>query len=100
MRLIVQRALVEQIAARVRRVMALQRLKRELLIAFAEDEAEHVAFGALTREIDLDVGARKLAADGEIQSDELGVAAEFGSLMGEYDSIARRVLRVHVRQVR
>src|SRR5579864_6215718 len=81
-------------------MMPLQRLKGELLIAFAEDEAEHVALRALTGEIHLDVGASEFAADGKVQRDKFGVSAEPRTLMRKDHRFARRVLRMHVRELR
>src|SRR5215472_9194163 len=98
MRAIVERALEEKIAARVRRAMALQRVEIELLIVLAEDEAEHVALRALTDELDLDIAARHARAHCEIQRDELRVSSDARVLMREDDGVAWTVLHMDVRQ--
>src|SRR5215469_3642071 len=66
----VERAFEKQIAARVGGAVALQRVVVELLLSTREDQAEHIALGAASEQLDFDVALGERTARAEIQRNQ------------------------------
>src|ERR1700687_2886357 len=99
MRVLVECALEEQVAARVARTMALQRMVIELLLAVSVDEPEHVALGSLSEQLDLDVALSKQTAGAQVERHKLGVARDAGVLMRKDRCLPAALLHVRVGEV-
>src|ERR1700687_5736799 len=99
MRVLVECALEEQVAARVARTMALQRVVIELLLAVSVDEPEHVALGSLSEQLDLDVALGSQTAATQVERHKLGVAGDPRVLMRKDRCLTAALLHVRIREV-
>ena len=99
-RVVLQGALVEQVAGAVRRLVVLQRVVGEVLLAFGEHHAVDLRVGARADQghVLVDLGqAAAQGADGPLQR---GVVADQGLLVGEVPDAGAPVLQVDVAEPR
>ena len=95
-RVVAQRALEGEVGGRVRRLVLLERVVVEVLVAVGEVRARDTRGRALAGEVVLDPHLALLRAEAARDPVELGVAPDAGAVRGEVPRLAREVLERHV----